>query len=53
MNKAAAFSFSKGRGGFEKEKSKPLLTSTSAAVDVGDTFQTKTIAKLFYKGEAI
>ena len=28
----------------EKEKSKPPLTSTSAAVDVGATFQTKTIA---------
>ena len=39
-----SFSFSKGRGGLEKEKSKPPLTSTSAAVDVGDTFQTKTIA---------
>ena len=40
------FSFSKGRGVLEKEKSKPPLTSTStsAAVDVGDTFQTKTIA---------
>ena len=39
-----SFSFSNGRGGFEKEKSKPPLTSTSAAVDVGATFQTKTIA---------
>ena len=39
-----SFSFSKGHGGLEKEKSKPLLTLTSAAVDVGDTFQTKTIA---------
>jgi len=38
-----SFSFSKG-GGLEKEKSKPLLTSKSAAADVGDTFQTKTIA---------
>ncbi|OEL27877.1 hypothetical protein BAE44_0011102 [Dichanthelium oligosanthes] len=38
-----SFSFSKG-GVLEKEKSKPLSTSKSAAVDVGDTFQTKTIA---------
>jgi hypothetical protein len=38
-----SFSFSKG-GSLEKEKSKQLPTSKSAAVDVGDTFQTKTIA---------
>ena len=46
MNKAATATFlsQKGRGVLEKEKSKPPLTSTSAAVDVGDTFQTKTIA---------
>jgi hypothetical protein len=39
-----SFSFSKG-GGLEKEKSKPPLTSSKpAAVEVGDTFQSKTIA---------
>lgn len=39
-----SFSFSKG-GGLEKEKSKPLSTSKPAAVDAGDAFQTKTIAR--------
>ncbi|XP_066388000.1 uncharacterized protein [Miscanthus floridulus] len=39
-----SFSFSKS-GGLEKEKSKPPLTSSKpAAVEVGDTFQSKTIA---------
>lgn len=38
-----SFSFSKG-GGLEKEKSKTLPTSKPAAVDVGDTFQTKRTA---------
>jgi len=39
-----SFSFSKG-GGLEKEKSKPPLTSSKpAAVEVGGTFQSKTIA---------
>lgn len=39
-----SFSFSKG-GGLEKEKNKPPLTSSKpAAVEVGDTFQNKTIA---------
>ncbi|CAD6203619.1 unnamed protein product [Miscanthus lutarioriparius] len=39
-----SFSFSKS-GGLEKEKSKPPLTSPKpAAVEVGDTFQSKTIA---------
>jgi hypothetical protein len=39
-----SFSFSKG-GGLEKEKSKTLSTSKLAAVDAGDAFQTKTIAR--------
>jgi hypothetical protein len=39
-----SFSFSKG-GGFEKQKSKPpLISSKPAAVEVGDTFQSKTIS---------
>lgn len=39
-----SFSFSKG-GGFEKQKSKPpLISSKPSAVEVGDTFQSKTIS---------
>lgn len=38
-----SFSFSKG-GSLEKEKSKTLSSSKPAAVDVGDTFQTKRTA---------
>ncbi|XP_062215618.1 uncharacterized protein LOC133916116 [Phragmites australis] len=45
------FSFSKG-GGLEKEKSKPLSTSSKpTAVDVGDTSHTKTIAGCSTKGK--
>ncbi|KAL6902160.1 hypothetical protein ACP4OV_005036 [Aristida adscensionis] len=44
QNSRRGFTFSKG-GGSEKEKNKlPLSSSKPAAVDVGDTFQTKTIA---------
>ncbi|KAL6648170.1 hypothetical protein ACP70R_012394 [Stipagrostis hirtigluma subsp. patula] len=49
QNSRRGISFSKG-GGLEREKSKPLLSLPKpAAVDVGDTFQTKTISSCSMK----